>query len=106
MFTKAFARDLAERTIATFAEAFAVLLAAAGVGVLEVDWVTALSLAAMTALVALLKGVAAGYKDPETGASVLSDPPPQVERGHVDLSTALLVGVVALVVLALLGFFR
>lgn len=109
MFTTAFARDLAERTIATFAEAFAVLLAAAGVGVLDVDWLTALSLAGMTALVALLKGIAAGYKDPETGASVLSDPPPRVRRnehGHVDLSTALLVGVVALVVLALLGFFR
>jgi hypothetical protein len=28
------------------------------------------------------------------------------DRGHVDLATALLVGVVALVVLALLGFFR
>jgi hypothetical protein len=82
MFTTAFARDLAERTIATFAEAFAVLLAASGVGVLEVDWLTALSLAAMTALVALLKGVAAGYKDPVTGASVLSEPPPRVERGE------------------------
>jgi hypothetical protein len=106
MFSTNFARDLAERTIATFAEAFAVLLAASGVGVLEVDWVTALSLAAMTALIALLKGVAAGYKDPVTGASVLSEPPPRVKRdhGHVDLATVLLVGILVILVLVLFGF--
>jgi hypothetical protein len=61
----------------------------------------------MTALVALLKGVAAGYKDPETGASVLSDPPPRVKRrdhGHVDLATVLLVGILVILVLVLFGF--
>jgi hypothetical protein len=135
MFSTAFARDLAERTIATFAEALAVLLLASGAGLLDATWQTSLSLAGMTALVALLKGIAAGYKDPETGASVLSDPPPRVQRnehgsvrlpfygasrdrtlpgkarirarrqrGHVDLATVLLVGILAILVLVLFGF--
>ena len=83
MFTTGFARDLAERPIATFAEALAALLIADGLGVLETDWVAMLSAAGATALIALLKGVAA-YKlgDNATGASLLSDPPPRVERNE------------------------
>src|SRR5690606_19006736 len=61
VFSTAFARDLAERTLATFAEAFASLLIASGAGLLDADWLTAASVAGMTALVTLLKGVAA-YK--------------------------------------------
>lgn len=81
MWTTAFWRDLAERVVATFAEALATLLLASGVGLLEMHWVTALSLSGMTALVAFLKGIAA-YKlgDSKTGASALSDPPPRVEH--------------------------
>ena len=101
MFSTGFARDLAERTLATFAEALAALLLAAGVGVLEVGWVDALSLAGMTALIALLKGVGA-YKlgDNETGASLLTEAPPRVERGESTLVVVL--AVVVLVVLLLL----
>ena len=104
MFTTGFARDLAERTIATFAEALAALLIAGNVGVLEVGWRDALSLAGMTALVSLLKGVAA-YKlgDNATGASLLSDPPPRVERGASDVVVILVAVVVVIVVLALVG---
>ena len=104
MFTTGFARDLAERTIATFAEALAALLIAGNVGVLEVGWRDALSLAGMTALVSLLKGVAA-YKlgDNATGASLLSDPPPRVERGASDVVVILVAVVLVIVVLALVG---
>jgi hypothetical protein len=104
MFTSAFGRDLAERTIATFCEALAVLLIATGVGVLEADWVTALSLAGMTALVAALKGVAA-YKvgDSSTGASALGSPPPRVERGQVDVVSVLAIVVLVLAALWLIG---
>jgi hypothetical protein len=49
-------------------------------------------------LVALAFGIA--------GLNVPAGAARRDDRGHVDLSTALLVGVVALVVLALLGFFR
>ena len=59
MFSPAFLKDLGERTLATFAEALAALLIAGNVGVLEFSWRSALSLAGMTALVSLLKGVAA-----------------------------------------------
>ena len=104
MFTTGFARDLAERTIATFAEALAALLIADGLGVLETDWVAMLSAAGATALIAMLKGVAA-YKlgDNATGASLLADPPPRVERGATDLVFVLVVVVLVLVVLALVG---
>ena len=104
MFTTGFARDLAERTIATFAEALAALLLADGLGVLETDWVAMLSAAGATALIALLKGVAA-YKlgDNATGASLLSDPPPRVERGASDVVVILVAVVVVIVVLALVG---
>lgn len=105
MFSKAFARDLTERVISTFAQALVAVLIAANSGLLETDWVTVLSLAGMTALISLLKGFAAyGLGDNETGASLLPNPPPKVEGGHVDLATALLVGVligvVALVLVA------
>ena len=104
MFTTGFARDLAERTIATFAEALAALLIADGLGVLETDWVAMLSAAGATALIALLKGVAA-YKlgDNATGASLLSDPPPRVERGASDVVVILVAVVLVIVVLALVG---
>ena len=76
MFSPAFLKDLGERTLATFAEALA----------------------------ALLKGVAA-YKlgDNATGASLLSDPPPRVERGASDVVVILVAVVVVIVVLALVG---
>ena len=104
MFSPAFLKDLTERTLATFAEALAALLIAGNVGVLEVGWRDALSLAGMTALVSLLKGVAA-YKlgDNATGASLLSDPPPRVERGASDVVVILVAVVVVIVVLALVG---
>ena len=107
MFSTNFARDLAERTLATFTEALAALLLASGVGVLEVGWRDALSLAGMTALIALLKGVAA-YKlgDNETGASLLSDPPPRVERGAADVVMVAVVVLLVLILLAVVGVLR
>lgn len=98
MFTRAFLRDLTERVIATFCQALAALLIASGTGLLDTSWGTALSLAGMTALVSLLKGVAAGSIDTDTGASLLTSPPPRVddETGAVRWTPVL----VALVLLA------
>lgn len=78
MWSKEFFRDLVERVISTFAQALAAILVADGTGLLDTGWVTALSVAGMTALVSLLKGIAAGGADPETGASLLHNPPPRV----------------------------
>lgn len=104
MLTTAFARDLAERVIATFAQALAAMFVANGTGLLEADWVTSLSVAGMTALVSLLKGVAAGAVDSETGASLLPDPPPKVGRddaGRTDLLYVLAVVLVVVLIVAI-----
>lgn len=104
MFTRAFLRDLAERVVATFAQALAALLVAAGAGLLDTDWVTAVSVAGMTAFVSLLKGVAArGLGDDETGASLLPSPPPRVdETGAVNWTPVLVAAVLLAAVLLLL----
>lgn len=79
MFSTAFLRDLAERAVATFAQALAAVLIASGTGLLDTSWGTSLSVAGMAALLAVLKGVGAYAYDRETGASALPDPPPRVE---------------------------
>jgi hypothetical protein len=56
------------------------------------------------AIAALVNGLAALNTSDRSTHLFLPDD--RRDRGHVDLSTALLVGVVALVVLALLGYFR
>lgn len=71
-FNKAFFVDLGERTVATFAQALVAIftvLAIDGGGLAEVDWKTALSVAGLAALLAILKGFAADLGDPDTGAS-------------------------------------
>ena len=103
MFTTGFARDLAERTIATFAQALAALLIADGTGLLNANWVDTLSVAGMAALLSVLKGVGAYGLENETGASLIGDPPPRVERGASDVVVILVAVVVVIVVLALVG---
>ena len=62
-----------------------------------------LSVAGMAALLSVLKGVGAYGLENETGASLIGDPPPRVERGATDLVFVLVVVVLVLVVLALVG---
>ena len=79
MFNKAFLIDLGERAIATFAQALAAVFVAAGTGLLDTDYVTALSVAGMAALLAILKGLGAFAKNKDTGASLgTAIPRPQV----------------------------
>lgn len=61
MFTRLFWRDLLERSLSTFAEAFVAYAVAAGVtDVVHLNWVGAASTAALATLLAALKGIAAG----------------------------------------------
>ena len=70
IFTRGFYKDLAERAIATFAQAFAAILIAGGTGLIDADWIGSLSAAGMATLLAVLKAfAAAGLGDGETGAS-------------------------------------
>lgn len=70
MYTTGFYKDMLERTISTFAQAFIAYAGTGVVGVLEFDWATAFSLAAMAAVLAVFKAFAFGAANPETGASV------------------------------------
>lgn len=69
MWTKTFWTATAERTIRTFAQAFAAFLAAGATGLLTVDWVQAASVSGLAALLCLLTCIAAGTVDADTGAS-------------------------------------
>jgi len=57
MFTKAYARSTLERALKTFAQALLATLTASGTGLLDSDWVGALSLAGMATVLSVLTSV-------------------------------------------------
>lgn len=69
MYTKGFYKDLFERTVSTFAQAFLAYAGGNLVGVVEFDWFAAFSIAAMAAVLSVFKGFAAGAGEGNTGAS-------------------------------------
>lgn len=69
IFTTGFYKDLFERTVFTFAQALGAVLLVGGDSLVGVDWTNALAVAGMAALLAVLKGFAAGAAGTETGAS-------------------------------------
>lgn len=72
MRTKVFWADLAERVIATFAMSLAAVLSAGGfLGLFNVSWLDALSVAGMAALLSALKGIAAAGVGREDSASLV-----------------------------------
>lgn len=99
--TREFWRDLGERVATTAVYGLIVMLTADASGAISGDPQQWWLIVGLPTVLALLKGVLAGIKDPETGASLLSDPPPRVERGASALEVALVV-LIAVVVLLLL----
>ena len=71
-FSRAFLAAAGERAVKTFAQTLAALLAANGSGVLDVDWLGGLSVAASAAVVSLLSSVASGGVG-EPGPSLASE---------------------------------
>ena len=65
MFGRFFWQSTAERAVKTFSQSLLGLLSAGSVGLLDVDWVTALSTAAMVTLLSVLSSVASA----RTGAA-------------------------------------
>lgn len=63
MFTKAFWKATAERTIASVAGGALSVIGADTFGALDADWVGIASVAAGAGVVSLLKALAVGYKD-------------------------------------------
>lgn len=61
MFTKTFWKDTAERAVKTFAQSMAAVLTAGVTGVLDVDWINALSVSLLATLVSVLTSIGSGY---------------------------------------------
>ncbi|WP_153925519.1 holin [Lactococcus petauri] len=61
MFTKTFWKDTAERAVKTFAQSMAAVLTAGVTGVLDVDWINALSVCLLATLVSVLTSIGSGY---------------------------------------------
>lgn len=68
MFGQFFWQSTAERAVKSFSQSLLGLLSAGSVGLLDVDWVTALSTAAMVTLLSLLSSVASA------GTGAVGDP--------------------------------
>lgn len=101
--SNAFLRDLAERVATTAIYGVIAMLTADASGAISGDPQQWWLVVGLPTVLALLKGVLAYLKDAETGASLLSDPPPRVERGAVSVVEVLLIVLVVVVLLALLG---
>ena len=78
MFSSGFWVDALERAIMTFAQALLATLGVNAVGIHEVEWLSALSVAALAAVLSLLKSLVATSVDSETGASLGTAIPKQV----------------------------
>lgn len=57
LWTLAFWKGLAERAVKTFAQSLAGLLTAGTIGILDVDWVTALSVSGLVTLASVLTSI-------------------------------------------------
>jgi hypothetical protein len=61
IFDRHFAAQTAERAIKTVAQAAAALLIGSGVGLLEVEWISVLSVAGLAGIVSVLTSIGSGY---------------------------------------------
>ncbi|MDG6154954.1 holin [Lactococcus formosensis] len=57
MFNQTFWKDTAERAVKTFAQSFGAVLIASGTGLLDVDWVNALSVAGLATVISVATSV-------------------------------------------------
>lgn len=77
IFTIAFLKGAGERAVKTFAQTLVALIGAGQLGVLDVDWVNALSIAGLAAIASVLTSI--GNADFTSGA------PAMEARGGVSL---------------------
>lgn len=57
MFNQTFWKDTAERAVKTFAQSFGAVLIASGTGLLDVDWINALSVAGLATVISVATSV-------------------------------------------------
>ena len=60
MFNQTFLKDTAERAVKTFAQSMVAVMTAGATGVLDVDWVNALSVSLLATLVSVLTSIGSG----------------------------------------------
>lgn len=70
MFTKTFLKDTAERAVKTFAQSLAAVMTAGATGVLDVDWMNALSVALLATLVSVLTSFGSGYVGDDSASAI------------------------------------
>lgn len=69
MFTKTFLKDTVERAVKTFAQSLVASLAV-GTGLLDVDWLNALSIAGLATIISVLTSVGSGYVGDDSASVV------------------------------------
>lgn len=70
MFTKIFLKDTTERAIKTFAQSLAAVMTAGATGVLDVDWMNALSVSLLATLVSVLTSFGSGYVGDDSASAI------------------------------------
>ena len=70
MFTKTFWRDTLERAVKTCAQSLVAVGLSGATGVLDVDWVNALSVSLLATLVSILTSVGSGYVGDDSASAV------------------------------------
>lgn len=71
IFNRRFAVQTAERAIKTVAQTAAALLVGSGVGLLEVDWISVLSVSALAGIVSVLTSIGSGYVGDDDSPSLV-----------------------------------
>ncbi|MEQ7060865.1 holin [Lactococcus petauri] len=70
MFTKTFLKDTAERVVKTFAQSMVAVMTAGATGVLDVDWVNALSVSLLATLVSVLTSIGSGTVGDQSASAI------------------------------------
>lgn len=69
MFTKTFLKDTLERAVKTFAQSFVASLAVA-TGLLDVDWVNALSIAGLATVISVFTSIGSGTVGDQSASAI------------------------------------
>lgn len=70
MFTKTFLKDTAERAVKTFVQSMVAVMTAGATGVLDVDWVNALSVSLLATLVSVLTSIGSGTVGDQSASAI------------------------------------
>ncbi len=70
MFNQTFLKDTAERAVKTFAQSMVAVMTAGATGVLDVDWMNALSVSLLATLVSVLTSLGSGYVGDDSASAV------------------------------------